>query len=207
MLRPDREKKMMTRVDRAVTCNGYWDIRSAYGVALPSSSRPSSWTLHNAIRDEDDGNADAQEWDPHDDGYNTHNIEDTRIQERLVRFTIFGFHTYRLSSRGVAYHLKSYKLQDLGNMYPKVDILIPGGVTWMKNAFMYTPCGWERRMKFQRNFPDADVSYLWGKEKRKETMRTCVAVLKKTQWGLYPYGDTCSCMHTHPIHEQAVNFS
>lgn len=37
--------------------------------------------------------------------------------------------------------MKSYKLQDLGNMYPKVDILIPGDVTWMKNASMYIRIG------------------------------------------------------------------
>ena len=140
------------------------------------SSRPSSWTLHNAIRDEDDGNADAQEWDPHDDGYNTLSIEDTRIQ--FVSQYLDSILIDRLSSRGVAYHLKSYKLQDLGNVYPKVDILIPGGVTWMKNASMYIPCGLERRMK---KFPRCSCFLFMRKRKEKGNYENVCNSIKKTQ--------------------------
>ena len=68
--------------------------------------------------------------------------EDARIHE--VVFTILGFHPCReivfvvAWSRGVACHLKSSKLEDLGNMYSKDDtLIIPSCVTWMENAFPY----------------------------------------------------------------------
>jgi hypothetical protein len=125
--------------------------RSAYGLALPSSPR-SSWTLHNAFRSQD-GNADAQEWDSDDDddGQSTlHTETEDRIQERLVDCQILALHPYReivfmfteAQSReaAYAYHLKSSRLEHLGNLFPKDATPTPGCITWMENSFPYTPC-------------------------------------------------------------------
>ncbi|CAD6341789.1 unnamed protein product [Miscanthus lutarioriparius] len=125
--------------------------RSAYGLALPSSPR-SSWTLHNAFRSED-GNADAQEWDSDDDDgeeSTLHAETEDRIQERLVDCEILALHPYReivfmfteAQSREVtyAYHLKSSKLDNLGNLFPKDGTPTPGCFTLVENAFPYTPC-------------------------------------------------------------------
>jgi hypothetical protein len=35
---------------------------------------------------------------------------------------------------------RSSKLEDLGNLFPKDGTPTPGCITWMENAFPYTPC-------------------------------------------------------------------
>lgn len=98
-------------------------------------------------RDESDSSeAPAEQelgWDSDDE-----NILHTekRTPEKLAGLTILGFHPckeivfFDKSSRGLAYHLKTSKLEDLGNLYPKGHIGFTGSVSCIESAFPYTPC-------------------------------------------------------------------
>ncbi|XP_062182133.1 uncharacterized protein LOC133886445 [Phragmites australis] len=112
---------------------------SGCGLALPNAKcnqeNYGPWILQNANCDEADNNealaGQEFEWDSDDE--NILHTED-RIQEQLC-FTILGFHPYKeivflhRSSRGLAYHLKSSKLEYLGNLYPKDYTHIAGSTT------------------------------------------------------------------------------
>ncbi|CAN6323363.1 unnamed protein product [Urochloa humidicola] len=122
---------------------------SGLALATPRRHGP-SWILQNVnSRDDEGGNDDDEalalagqqvEWDSDDE-----DILGTEggIQGRFG-FTILGFHPYKdivflhASMRCLAYHLKSSKLEDLGDLYPKN--YVAGAFGSIDNAFPYTPC-------------------------------------------------------------------
>uniref|UniRef100_A0A8I7B232 Uncharacterized protein n=1 Tax=Hordeum vulgare subsp. vulgare TaxID=112509 RepID=A0A8I7B232_HORVV len=60
---------------------------------------------------------------------------------------ILGFHPYKEvvflgvpMSRGLAYHLKDSKVQDLGYLYPTTCHLALGAERFLTDSFSYTPC-------------------------------------------------------------------
>ncbi|CAL4943042.1 unnamed protein product [Urochloa decumbens] len=124
------------------------------GLALATPRRYGRWILQNANNSRDEGGngnddegvlalaGQETEWDSDDE--DILGTEDA-IQGRYG-FTILGFHPYKeivflhTSFRGLAYHLKSSKLEDLDDLYPKNYNDVAGFCARIENAFPYTPC-------------------------------------------------------------------
>ncbi|GJN12515.1 hypothetical protein PR202_ga30798 [Eleusine coracana subsp. coracana] len=91
-------------------------------------------------------------WNSDDDEalpFQTPQVDDrnTETNHRYVSIEILGFHPFREIvflhrswSRGLAYHLNSSRLEDLGNVCPKDDTLFYEELGYIECAFPYTPC-------------------------------------------------------------------
>ncbi|GJN39748.1 hypothetical protein PR202_gb28885 [Eleusine coracana subsp. coracana] len=91
-------------------------------------------------------------WNSDDDEalpFQTPQVDDrnTDTNHRYVSIEILGFHPFREIvflhrswSRGLAYHLNSSRLEDLGNVCPKDDTLFYEELGYIECAFPYTPC-------------------------------------------------------------------
>lgn len=96
--------------------------------------------------DEDDNNEAIVErkfeWDSDNDNF----IDYEGMANKHVDITFLGFHPFKevvflneTLRRGLAYHLNSSKIQDLGNLCPKLYTQI-AGQPFVEAAFIYTPC-------------------------------------------------------------------
>lgn len=104
------------------------------------------------VQDESDNSEAPAEQEPAGWDSDDENILHTekRIPEKLAGLTILGFHPYKeivffdessRGSRGLAYHLKTSKLEDLGDcLYPKGYTSVAGSFSYIESAFPYTPC-------------------------------------------------------------------
>ncbi|CAN6310214.1 unnamed protein product [Urochloa humidicola] len=121
------------------------------GLALATPRRHGQWILQNAnYSRHQGGNGDEAlalagqevEWDSDDEDV----LDTGEGIEGRSGFTILGFHPYKdivffhTSLRCLAYHLKSSKLEDLGDLYPKNYSHVAGAFGSIENAFPYTPC-------------------------------------------------------------------
>ena len=87
------------------------------------------------------------EWDSDNDVPDTEDVVDKGVRNSA---SILGIHPFKeivfLSSkmsRGLAYHLNTSKVEELGNIYPKYYGDISGPHGDIQEAFMYTPCWME----------------------------------------------------------------
>ncbi|TVU02715.1 hypothetical protein EJB05_51785 [Eragrostis curvula] len=85
------------------------------------------------------------EWDSEND--DVLETEDARVDEYKKYIVFLGFHPYKevvfISegiTRGLAYHLNSSKVQDLGNMIPINYFQQSGHHGFIRKSFVYTPC-------------------------------------------------------------------
>lgn len=132
-----------------------WKLRhdSGWGPAFPClSSHSGPWILSNINFDdesedeEEDQGEQEFEWNSDDDSFIL--PTDARVEEchAFSRFRIVAFHPYkeiiffdRSSSRALAYHLSSSKLEDLGNCCQQISSILLS--TW--EVVLYTRhAGW-----------------------------------------------------------------
>lgn len=133
-----------------------WVCKSIIGLSHQQIDRPGPWTLqdinyHESHNEYEDGNDEAIveqkfEWDSDNDS-----VIDTEGRDKCHfsygrYFTFLGFHPYKevvfLSdtlSRGLAYHLNSSKVQDLGNLRPTHYGTEMGIQPFIEASFPYTP--------------------------------------------------------------------
>ncbi|CAN6287587.1 unnamed protein product [Urochloa humidicola] len=136
-----------------------WVLRhdSSHGLPLPSLNcdqrARGPWILENINCDDGDIDVEQEqveqefEWDS-----DCESIHHTEFQDRVGKhgdewIEILGFHPFketiflqRSCYRGLAYHLKSSRLEDLGNLYPKNYNSVVDHVGYIIDAFPYTPC-------------------------------------------------------------------
>lgn len=127
----------LTRWNYDKYSNGPWTLRN---VRHDFCSRKHQDVKYNEDYDSEALVEGEFEWDSNDD--NVLNSKDM-IQKRFhINISFLGFRPFReiilfdeSLERGVAYHLKSSKIQYLGNFFPQYDM-----IQYIEASFPYTPC-------------------------------------------------------------------